>query len=190
MRMSVIPKTHASRRAVERFIADLYAYHYGAEIVHFPPALLALQDRHGAIKCASGLRFAEDGFFSEYYLDEPIEAALTRYAQAPIARHAIFEVTSLASAAPSAAMQFLRGVVAYGELAGFSWAFFTATGRLRLLLSKLDLPIITLGRAQRTRVLNPDAWGTYYETDPCVCAVDRAMAGAFLAQFAGEQVHA
>ncbi len=167
MRMSVIPKTHASRRAVERFIADLYAYHYGAEIVHFPPALLALQD-----------------------LDEPIEAALTRYAQAPIARHAIFEVTSLASAAPSAAMQFLRGVVAYGELAGFSWAFFTATGRLRLLLSKLDLPIITLGRAQRTRVLNPDAWGTYYETDPCVCAVDRAMAGAFLAQFAGEQVHA
>jgi Thermostable hemolysin len=176
----VISESHARRSEVERFIADVYRDHYSASVPSFPPHLIAMLDGSGECLCASGLRFGETGFFSERYLDLPIERLLSRVARVPVRRESIFEVTGLASRAPHRATQFLRYVVAYGELAGFDWAFFTATNRLRELLGRLGLPPLALAPADPNRLDNAQVWGSYYSAAPVVCAINRTAAREFL----------
>jgi hypothetical protein len=185
-----LPETHFRRPEVERFIADVYRDHYSASVPHFARDLVAMLDSDGEFLCASGLRFAETGFFSECYLDVPIEQALSKATGRQVRRNAIFEVTGLASRAPRAATRFLRGVVAYGELAGFDWAFFTATHRLRELLNRINLPPIALAIADPERVPDAQAWGSYYASAPIVCAVGRGAASTFLARDANEAAYA
>ncbi len=91
----------------------------------------------------------------------------------PVRREKIFEVTSLASRAPHLVGSFLRKIIACGEAAGFEWAFFTATLPLKALLERLGLPLLPLADADRSRVANPDAWGSYYALAPRVYAVHR-----------------
>jgi len=145
---------------------------------------------NGECLCASGLRFAETGFFSECYLDVPIERALSEATGKKVSRTGVFEVTGLASRAPRVATRFLRGVVGYGELAGFDWAFFTATHRLRELLNRIKLPPLTLAVADPERVPDSEVWGSYYASAPIVCAVGRGTASSFLTRDAAEMVYA
>jgi hypothetical protein len=190
MHLLVVPEQHALRGPTEHFIADVYKSHYQAAISSFPPILVAMLESTGHLLCASGLRFARTGFFSDAYLDIPIEHALAKSTGRLISRDDIFEVTTFASRAPHAATKFLQHVVAYGGHAGFEWAFFTATARLRDLLRRLHLPFLTLGLADPARLANPAVWGAYYECAPYVCAVSRDAAAKFLSQSAGSAVHA
>ena len=125
--------------------------------------------------------------------------ALSRYAdraaslsgqRAPICRESIFEVSGLASRAPHRATQFLRYVVSYGELAGFDWAFFTATNRLRALLRHLGLAPLALTPADPKRLGDAQVWGSYYDAAPVVCAVHRTAARDFLAGQTRRAAHA
>jgi len=176
----VVPREHALRAQIERFIADVYREHYQASLTVFPPDLIAMVGEGGQCICASALRYADTGFFSECYLDVPVEQALSQAAGRAVPRERIFEVTGLASRAPRAATRFLHHVVAYGERAGFDWAFFTATRRLRELLERINLSPLPLAVADPARVANPEAWGSYYAAAPLVCAVNRSVASAFL----------
>lgn len=182
MNIIVVQPQHELRSYVERFIADVYRDHYRASLSSFPPDLIAMIEEGGKCICASGLRYDHTGFFSERYLDIPIEQALSQAAGTPVARERIFEVTSLASRAPLASTQFLRHVVAYGERAGFDWAFFTATRRLRQLLDRIRLRPLALAAADPARLSNSETWGTYYASLPIVCAIHRSSASAFLTQ--------
>jgi hypothetical protein len=186
----VLTQTHPRRAEIEAFITDVYRRHYGASVPAFPPTLLALTGRNDECLCASGLRYAETGFFSECYLDGPIEKLLSEAADSPVRRERIFEVSGLASRAPHRSAQFLRCIVSYGEGAGFDWAFFTATARLRGLLRALGLPMLVLGEARRQRAQNPQAWGSYYQGAPLVCAISRSVAKAYLSGQARSSVHA
>jgi hypothetical protein len=190
MHLLVVPEQHALRGSTEHFIAAVYKSHYQAAISSFPPILVAMLENSGRLLCASGLRFARTGFFSDAYLDIPIEQALARSTGQPICRDDIFEVTTFASRAPHAATRFLEHVVAYGGHAGFEWAFFTATARLRDLLRILNLPFLTLGAADPARLSNSAVWGSYYECAPCVCAVSHGAAAKFLSQSPRSAVHA
>lgn len=190
MQILVVTQGHARRSEVERFIANVYRRHYDAAVQTFPPTLLALIGSNDQCLCASGLRFSETGFFSECYLDEPIEALLSRDTGSQIRRDRIFEVSGLASRAPQRAAQFLRYVVSYGESAGFDWAFFTATQRLRGLLGALGLPPLVLGRADHRRAVNAETWGTYYDSEPLVCAINRYAARSYLERETRSAVHA
>lgn len=190
MQILVLPQGHARRTEVERFIANIYRRHYEASVPAFPPTLVALFGSDDQCLCASGLRFAETGFFSECYLDQPIEALLARATGSAVRRDRIFEVSGLASRAPQRAAQFLRYVVAYGESAGFDWAFFTATNRLRGLLCVLGLPPFVLGPADRDRAANAQVWGSYYESEPLVCAISRFAARDYLARASESALHA
>ena len=78
MNLLVVPEQHALRGAAERFIVDVYKTHYQAAIPSFPPILVAMPESDGRLLCASGLRFARTGFFSDAYLDIPIELALAK----------------------------------------------------------------------------------------------------------------
>jgi hypothetical protein len=165
---------------VSIFIRTTYSDHYGARLGHLPDTILALVDGQHRVLCAAGLRDGAAPFFSEYYLDDPIETIISRTAGKPVQRSEIAEVANLASRTPAATVQFMRQLILYGDTLGYNWAFFTATGRLEKILRRIQLPLIELGRAAADRVPNPELWGSYYETGPRVLAIGRDDLAPFL----------
>jgi hypothetical protein len=159
------------RRSAEEFIKNTYAARYGARLETFPSRIIALLDHRDEILCAAGLRFLDDGFFSESYLDAPIEDVVSAILARPVNRSAIFEVTTLASRAPLAIAEFISEIGAFGERAGFEWSFFTLTRRLHLMVRRLGIALTCLGEADRRRIADSDRWGTYYACQPKVYAV-------------------
>jgi hypothetical protein len=159
------------KRSAEEFIKNTYATRYGARLENFPSRIIALSDHGNEILCAAGLRFHDDGFFSERYLDTPIEDLVGAISARAVNRSAIFEVTTLASRAPLATADFIAEITAFGERAGFEWSFFTLTRRLQLLVSRLGVAVTCLGEADRQRIADSERWGTYYACQPKVYAV-------------------
>jgi Thermostable hemolysin len=159
------------RRSAEEFIKNTYAARYGARLETFPSRIIALLDHRDEILCAAGLRFLDDGFFSESYLDAPIEDVVSAILARPVNRSAIFEVTTLASRAPLATAEFISEICTFGERAGFEWSFFTLTRRLHLMVRRLGIALTCLGEADGRRIADSDRWGTYYACQPKVYAV-------------------
>jgi hypothetical protein len=106
----VIREGDALRSIVETFIRNIYAAEYGAQLQTFPSRLFALTNESSEIICAAGVRLQEDGSFPELYLDSPIEQALGTASKRTITRSEIFEVTTFASRAPRATMQFIKSL--------------------------------------------------------------------------------
>ena len=159
------------RPSAEAFIKNTYSARYGARLETFPSRIIALLDRRDDILCAAGLRFLDDGFFSERYLDTPIEDVVSAISARAVNRSAIFEVTTLASRAPLATAEFIAAIGNFGEKAGFEWSFFTLTRRLHLMVSRLGIAPTLLGEADSRRIADSERWGTYYACQPKVYAV-------------------
>ena len=185
-----VRRGHVLRAATELFIAQTFATHYGASGVALPPLLRVMLDSSGRHVCACGLRFADDGYLSEAYLDRPVEAVLTEWAKQPVSRSSIFEVTSLAGRTPRASRPFLLQQIAFGEQAGFEWALFTATQRLRSLLGCLGLDVVHIANAAPDRLATGADWGTYYDNAPIVCAVNRQAVAHFFMSRQRSAIHA
>ena len=168
----LVGREHPLRKATEDCIREVYARTCGARLTVFPDLLFAACGREDALLCAAGLRFGDEGYFSECYLDQPIESLLGAHAGQRVARSSIFEITTLVSRAPDVSAAFLRRIGRLGRYWGFEWAFFTASERLRELLRGMGIPLILLGEAQPGRVSHPEAWGSYYRCAPRVCAID------------------
>jgi hypothetical protein len=171
LKTALLTNDDPRRHSAEDFIKKIYAARYGARLETFPSRIIALLDNRDEILCAAGLRFFDDGFFSERYLDTPIENAVSAMSARPVNRNAIFEVTTLASRAPLATAEFIAEVGAFGESAGFEWSFFTLTRRLHLLVRRLGIALTYLGEADRRRIADSERWGTYYASQPKVYAV-------------------
>jgi hypothetical protein len=161
----------ALRDVAETFIRNVYAAQYGAQLLTFPSRILALLNAHGEIVCAAGVRLQDDGFFSEHYLDSPIEQALGVASNRTIARGDIFEVTTLASREPRVTARFIQAIGGFGERNGFVWSFFTLTRRLHLLVERLGHSLTHLADADYRRIPDHERWGTYYASEPKVFAV-------------------
>src|ERR1700733_6591409 len=168
---TVLTNDDDRRRSAVEFIRNTYAARYGARVETFPSRIFALFDHRDEVLCAAGLRFFDDGFFSESYLDTPIEAVVSAISARAVNRNAIFEVTTLASRAPLATAEFIAEIGTFGEKAGFEWSFFTLTRRLQLLVRRLGIPLTYLGEADRRRIADSERWGTYYASEPKVYAV-------------------
>jgi Thermostable hemolysin len=167
----VIREADSLRGGAETFIRDVYATEYGAQLQSFPSRIFALLNDRDEIACAAGVRFQHDGFFSERYLDAPIEQALGLASRRTIARGEIFEVTTFASRAPRATAGFIESVGRFGEANGFVWSFFTLTRRLQRLVERLGHPLTHLADADHRRIPDHERWGTYYASEPKVFAI-------------------
>lgn len=173
-RMKIVRPLHDLRPEVEACVTQVYKRAFDARDLSFPPRLIALVDRSGLPICAAGLRTYREGFFSEVYLDGPIEDVLTAWIGHPVRRCEVFEITTLASRAGEVSPHFIRQIVMLGKRAGFRWCFFTATVRLRSLIQRLRIPVAELGPADPARIAEAWRWGRYYAEEPVVCAVSRA----------------
>jgi hypothetical protein len=168
---ALLTNDDACRRSAEEFIKNTYAARYGARLETFPSRIIALLDHRDEILCAAGLRFLDDGFFSECYLDTPIEDVVSAISARAVNRSAIFEVTTLASRAPLATAEFIAAIGNFGEKAGFEWSFFTLTRRLHLMVSRLGIGPTLIAEADRRRIADSERWGSYYSCQPKVYAV-------------------
>jgi hypothetical protein len=181
-RLTLVPRSHYLRSSVEGCIRETYERTFGARHLVFPSTLLGLLDRDDVPLCAAGLRTADEGFFSEIYLDEPIEKVLSRRFATAVRRDAVFEVTTLASHSAETSSLFIRQIAALGSAAGFAWSFFTAVERLRKLLAQLGILTSELAAADPSRVAQRDHWGSYYAHSPKVCAVNDRWLDAAVAR--------
>jgi hypothetical protein len=166
----VISQQHRLRSKAERFVIEIFREEYGARLDGFPAIMIAVLDERGEILCAAGLRSCDEGFFSERYLDLPIEKTLKRLHGGVVRRERVFEISTFASRSPHSVPCFISQIIEYGEDAGFEWAFFTLTRRLSRLLERIGLQLTPLALANSARVEAPSSWGSYYETAPQVFA--------------------
>jgi hypothetical protein len=180
--MQLIPifPGHALWPVVSLFIRTTYLEHYGARLDALPANIVALLDAQERILCAAGLRNAPEPFFSEFYLDEPVETVIAKITGKAVQRPEIVEVTALVSRTPALSVHFMRELILHGDRLGFNWAFFTATSRLEKILRRINLPLIDLAQASRDRVPTPEIWGAYYDNQPKVLGIGRDDLGAFL----------
>lgn len=171
MNFAVIDRDHPLRSSVEQMVRDLFFKEYGARPATFPALMAAMFDDEGRPVAATGLRFSSDGFFSQCYLDRPVEAEISRLAGRPVAASEVVEVSSLVGLRAGAGMALVHAAIAYAYGCGARWGMFTATRRLMVALRRSGFEAVEMAKASRDRVSNPDDWGTYYLQEPVVLAV-------------------
>ena len=179
MHLALLEPSDPRRPAVELAIRSVFAEEFGARVSALPRTLAALLDDRGAVLSATGLRFEQDGFFSEHYLDEPVERLLSRCAGVPVGRCQVVEIGSMAGFRPATSLLLVDLVARRCLDNGLTWAIFTATDRLRALLRRSRIATIDLVDATRDRVPDPSLWGGYYLHDPRVVAVNGAALPRF-----------
>ena len=170
---SVVTPSDHLRARVEHEIRTTYLERFRARLARLPRTLIASVSTSGIIECAAGVRFPEHDFFSECYLDLPVEIALQHRFGLPVQRRRIIEVCNLAGRKPGRSQSFIASFIEFAESDEFDWVIFTATKSLRALLERSGVRMTQLARAERFRVQNPSDWGSYYEHDPRVMAVHR-----------------
>lgn len=192
MTLILADRDHPRRELLERTIRQVFLAEFGAHVPAFPNRLVATLDQEGQPLAVAGLRFAEDGLFSEAYLDGPAEAVLSAVAGREVARSVIVEFSSMAATRPGAAMPLVAATIRLCLAAGANWGIFTATSRLRALLRRAGLVCVDLGAASPDRLPEASLWGTYYLHDPHVLAVSAETLAALrpLPRQAVERHHA
>ncbi|MFV1528946.1 MULTISPECIES: thermostable hemolysin [unclassified Phaeobacter] len=176
MRIDFLSEACAGRIAAENHIKDVYWNTYRAKIAEFAPLLVVAQRLDGEILCAAGIRTARDGFFSDAYLHSDFSTALHGIARIDVPPEQIMEVVSLASTTPFPVLPMLDRMIEWGRENGMTCGVFTATSPLRRLLRRTGLRYTELASAQASQVANPQDWGSYYQTDPRVCAFSEVLA--------------
>lgn len=171
-----VEPNHPIRAVVEEHVRRVYRTAYGATIGLFPRQLAVALDDFGEPLCAAGMRPAGSGFFSEAYLDEPIEAAVFRLTGRRISRASFVEVSTLASSNSGVAMGLFDYITRTSNANGQTWAFFTATKSLCRCFRRVGAPLIEVGSALPGRIPDAALWGRYYLTDPQVCVFENSPA--------------
>ncbi len=160
------------RDELEHFIHQCFASVHHADVQHYLPELLALHDSHGRLIAAAGLRPASSGpLFLEHYLDEPLEAAVSRVAGYPIERECMVEVGNLASLSAGSARIMIIAVTWLLATRGLKWVAFTGATTLINSFQRLGVVPSVLAAADPARLNGQvDQWGTYYAQHPQVFA--------------------
>lgn len=162
----------APRRAeVEAFIRSAFSRRYGADVRHFAPTLVSLQDR-GEIVAAAGYRSAADEpLFLESYLSAPIEQLLVSPPEAQPLRRTVVEVGNLAASRAGEGRRLIGLLGPHLLAEGFQWVAGTFTAELRHLFVRLGVTPRALGTANPAALGHDTShWGTYYEHHPLVVA--------------------
>ena len=170
MKIEFLSGACAGRKQAQDHIRDVYKKTYGADVTEFAPLLVVARRVDGKILCAAGIKTAHDGFFSDAYLTSDVSTAIYQASGIEVPVSEIMEVVSLASMTPFPVLPLLDEMIEWGRKNGMTCGVFTATRRLRRLLKRTALSYMELASADVSKVTNQKSWGSYYETDPKVCA--------------------
>ena len=159
-----------NRNKVESFIHRQFKLKHEAEIRHYMPYLLSLEDSSQTVLSAAGFRPAcSEKLFLEKYLDEPVERLLSNRLGNNIDRFQIIEVGNLASDCPGSSRLMIMAMTCLFDQHGFEWVVMTGTNELANIFRNLELAPIMLARAEASRLDDEQYdWGKYYAHDPQV----------------------
>lgn len=183
--ISVSRRCDPGRAEAEALIEKVYARKYGASISRHYPSLMSVHGAGGAVLAAVGFRAAADeSLFLENYLDEPIESALSKAADAPVRRSTIVEIGSLAGRSNGASVFLFVTLAALLRHRRFTHAVATATSGLQRVIEAFDFRLLDLGTARPDRLSDRGrSWGRYYGAEPKVLAGEIEQCFARLAHY-------
>lgn len=164
-RTTLVDQDSPQRAAAERFIHDIYAKQYQADLGSFLPYLLSIKSPDRGHAAIAGLRpAASSKLFLENYLPSSIDSLLG------VERGNIVEVGNLAPAGAGQARWLITSITALLYSAGFTHVVFTATPLMFNAFRRMRLPLNFLAKATAD-CLPPEEkarWGSYYCTEPKV----------------------
>lgn len=173
----VVTGLHADNRGdQEAFIKSVYRRVHSAEIQQFLPNFLSLLNQSDQLLAICGLRYGDESqLFLEQYLNAPIEQVLLLHTGREVSRERIVEVGNLAVASPAHIRHLLASLNTHLHSTDVEWVVFTGINTLYNSLRKLNIPMHILGKADLGRLPHTQhsAWGSYYEANPQVIAVQR-----------------
>ncbi len=173
--IDVLHIDHAERVQVVEYVKQTFRRVYAAEPETFMPHFIRVRDHQKNYKAIIGYCDAEfQKLFLETYLDEPIEAAISRHIGSHVERASIVEVGNLAEAEAGDARLAIIAATAFLHAAGYRWVVFTGVARLRNAFRRLGLEPIELVVADDSRLSEAERrmWGSYYSDHPVVCFGD------------------
>ncbi len=162
------------RQEIEKFVHQVFAKTYGANVQQFMPQLVHLRDENNELVAVFGLRQAEcEALFLERYLDAPIETVLSNRFNRTITRNQITEIGNLAVANPRNAGILIAHVIQHSLDINVEWCVATAHHSLQNGLIKGGRDVYALQAADPARLTPTEqhSWGRYYDNSPQVVAV-------------------
>ncbi|AGZ35552.1 thermostable hemolysin [Pseudomonas sp. SWI6] len=158
------------RAELEQFIHARFQSIHHADVHHYLPELLGLYDSHHRLIAAAGIRPAISGpLFLERYLDEPLEACVSRLAAGTVQRSELVEVGNLAALSAGSARIMIIAVTWLLAERGLQWVAFTGATTLVNSFHRLGLVPTALAPADPERLHGEAAsWGHYYAQHPQV----------------------
>tara|TARA_B110000285_G_C15132315_1_gene624491 strand:- start:1911 stop:2504 length:594 start_codon:yes stop_codon:yes gene_type:complete len=167
MKLEVLNRYHPLRADVEHYIQNLYQTIFGATIKTFPSILIALIEDN-SIKAACGMRTHLDGYFSQIYCDAKLKNIIINQEQADLDAK-VFEIVNLVTSSPIASIKLIKAINKFLHDRKVDYIVFAASQSLRFFLQAMGLQLHTICPADKTRIVSPQDWGTYYQTNPLVC---------------------
>ena len=169
-----------NRSIIKAFIQQRYQEVYGASISPSCRQFLALVNASQQVQAAVGYQGANQGeLFLEQYLDQPIEALLSKNYHADISRDQIVEVGNLASLNNGWTRRLIFSLSSYFLNMNYRWLVMTATPQVVNSFFKLGLgmELNALASAKAEQVQGEDNWGSYYDEEPLVVCGSIARGG-------------
>lgn len=172
MKLTLSTAGDPQRSAVERFIHQTFAVQYGADVRHYLPWLLAIENQSGELQGVLGVQGGADGaLFLEQYLEQPVETVIAAAAGATVVRDSVVEVGNLSARSAGGARLLIVMLTAFLQGADYQWVTFTALPSLINSFRRLGIPLYPLVDAEPERLQGEAAsWGSYYEGQPKVVA--------------------
>ncbi|MCX4745632.1 thermostable hemolysin [Kitasatospora sp. NBC_01287] len=186
LRITVVPRATAHWLGARELVRTTYADTYGASVSPDPDAFIiaTTQDAEGLdrITGCAGVSYATTTeFFSERYLDAPVETAIAARLGVPVERSRVVEIGPLAGRG-GAGREMIRLTPIIAWSLGMEYILCTVTDYLRTALQRVGVTFTPLQVADPER-LQPgtrDAWGSYYDGRPQTGFIElRALAPLF-----------
>ena len=162
--------SRSARSFLHDFIQCQFSHHYQAEVPDDTNRLLGVFDEAGELVAAFGLRSAEEGLFSQCYLEDELSDILARELERPVPATEIVELNHLSVTGPRTFRALVPLIAEMLWQAGYRYLICTATGCLIRYFSRYQLAPKVLAQASRFRLPadSRDCWGSYYESEPAV----------------------
>ncbi len=174
MKLSITTAGEMGRVRQEQYVRQAFADQFGAEIYHFLPYLLSIEDVEQNLQGVLGVHPAgEVALFLERYLDSPVEPLIAKITGEEVARSDVIELGNLATTSPGGGRMLIVILASFLRGAGYQWVTFTALPGLINSFRRFGIDLYTLAEADPGR-LGEEAryWGSYYEGAPKVVAAN------------------
>jgi hypothetical protein len=174
---SIIKKSSSNRLAIEQYIAAKFLKDHNAHIHSFMPHLLTMSCAN-TFSGSVGIRAAKDNpLFIENYLEKTIENYISDISGNAENRTGIVEIGNLVATQIGASQLIFILLTAVLYNANYQWVAFTATKQVEHILNKLHFKCHILTKADPKKLGDDIAqWGSYYDTNPHVIAINIADA--------------